>query len=142
MDNFIENLKKGMKTAKSEAGRLTKTLAGKTGSIVDSTKIAIAKNGTESKINELYAKIGKIVYDKHSHGKEIGGEIGELCIHLDKFVSELNDLNEQLAELKNTVTCPSCGSDNCKESTFCSDCGARLSSNSDTATVDIVSEDD
>lgn len=142
MDNIIENIKKGMQTAKTEAGKLTKVVMDKTNSLVDSTKLTLAKNSTENKLNELYSQIGKAVYEEYRNGAEFDGEIGVNCVEIDKFRSELDDLNEQLAELKNIVECPDCGQACSKDSDYCPKCGTKLTDADNTipfdTTVDVI----
>ena len=56
MDKLIDTIKKGLSIAVTEAGKLTKTVAGKTNNLVDVTKLNLALNETERKISGLYEK--------------------------------------------------------------------------------------
>lgn len=138
MEKLIENLKNSVQTAKSEAGKLAKVVIDKTNNIVDTTKLSLAKNDTEGKINKLYQQIGEIVYKKYLADGETETDINDICIELDKFKTELDDLNEQIAELKNTVVCPSCGENNNKGNEYCSKCGTHLSGTVQSAAPDVI----
>lgn len=137
MENFLDTVKKGLSVALSEAGKLTKTVAGKTNNIVDVTKLNIALSDTERKIAALEEKIGETVYAKYSEEAEIAvADFEELCKEIDAFKAEQESIKAQIAELKNAVTCPECGINNDKANTFCSKCGAKL-----TQTEEAVEED-
>lgn len=138
MDAIYENIKKGVQTVKTEAGKLTKAVIGKTNNIVDITKLNLVKTETEGKINKLYQQIGESVYDRYLSGTNPDGDISGICIEIDKFKNELKDLNEQLAEYKNTVACPECGQYNSKDSDYCSKCGSHISVKPQYAAPDVV----
>ncbi len=126
MDNFIDALKKGFSVVASETKKISKTVAGKTNTFVDVTKLNIALSDTEKKISAIYEKIGKTVYEKYSEGAPITDAFSDLCEEIDEFVAEQESLKSQIAELKNTISCPECAQNNDKNSDFCSKCGAKL----------------
>ncbi len=128
MDKLLDTIKKGLSIAVTEAGKLTKTVAGKTNNIVDVTKLNLALNETERKISALYEKIGEGIYLKYSEDSLAYDEFGDILKEIDSFKAEQESLKAQIAELKNAITCPGCGSNNDKTSEFCSKCGAKLSS--------------
>ena len=147
MDKLFDNLKKGVSIAKNEAEKFTKVVIDKTTNIVDITKLNLSKSDAENKINKLYEQIGEIVYKEYANGIEFDGKIGDLCIEIDKFKAQTDEINEQIASLKNTVVCTDCGQYNEKSSEYCSKCGAKLNPE-DTVTVtpdaviDIVPKDE
>ena len=127
MDKFIDNLKKGVSIAVSEAEKLTKVVAGKTSNIVDATKLNIALSDTEKKMNKLYTAIGEAIYADYANDEDIPEQFVELCSQIEDFKTEADAIRVQLAELKSSVICPSCSSSNEKGSEYCSKCGAKLS---------------
>ncbi len=146
MDKLIDNIKKNVSIAKNEAEKFTKVVIDKTTNIVDITKLTLAKNDAEGKVTRLYEQIGEIVWDKHNDGTDFDGKIGELCVEIDKFKSELEELKKQISGLKNTSICSACGQSNDKSSEYCSKCGSRLSDDeTETVTpdeiIDVVPED-
>ena len=130
MDKFIDALKKGFSIVASETKKISKTVAGKTNTLVDVTKLNIALSDTEKKISAIYEKIGKTVYEKYSEGAPVTDAFSDLCEEIDAFIVEQESLKAQIAELKNTVSCPECGQNNDKNSVFCSKCGAKLTQDS------------
>lgn len=140
MDKLIDTIKKGLSIAVTEAGKLTKTVAGKTNNLVDVTKLNIALNETERKISGLYEKIGETVYAKYTNDELNCQEFDEILKEIDSFKAEQEGLKAQIAELKNAITCPECGANNDKGSEFCSKCGAKLSCDAEECEEDKVIE--
>ncbi|MBQ7985655.1 MAG: zinc ribbon domain-containing protein [Clostridia bacterium] len=140
MDKLLDTIKKGLSIAVTEAGKLTKTVAGKTNNIVDVTKLNLALNETERKISALYEKIGETVYAKYSDGALECDEFDEILKEIDAFKAEQEGLKAQIAELKNAITCPECGANNDKGSDFCSKCGAKLAGDCEKPEEDKVIE--
>ena len=140
MDKFIDTIKKTLSVAVTEAGKLTKTVAGKTNNFVDVTKLNLALNEADKKISSLYQKIGETVYSKYLMDELNCTEFDEILSEIDNFKAEQESLKAQIAELKNAVTCPECGANNDKGSEFCSKCGAKLSGDSEAPCEDKVIE--
>ena len=140
MDKLIDTLKKGFSVALSEAGKFTKTVAGKTTNIVDVTKLNLALGDTERKISALYEKIGETIYSKYAEGASDFDEFEGILKEVDAFKTEQESIKAQIAELKNAITCPECGANNDQNSEFCSKCGAKLSQEPEDAQEDKVIE--
>lgn len=146
MGTLWDVLKDKLSSAKDGAEKFAKIAIDKTTNVVDITKLNLAKNEADSKINKLYAKIGEMFYEKYKDGEDFGGDIGEIMIEIDKFKAEAEELKEQIALLKSTAPCPECGQQNDKASEYCSKCGAKLTEDDlaqeEDNSVDIVSEDE
>ena len=150
MSTLWDDLKGKFSKATEEAGKIAKIALDKTTNAVDITKLNIAKSEADAKINKLYAKIGEAVYEQAKDGKEFDGVIGESLVEIEKFKEESEDLRAQIAALKSTAPCPSCGQQNDKASEYCSKCGAKLSEDAEepaedegeNSAVDVVSDED
>ena len=149
MSSLWDDLKDKLGAAKESGKKFAKIAIDKTTNAVDITKLNLAKNEADSKANKLFAKIGEVIYEKYKDGGEFSSEIEEILIEIDKFKAEADELKEQIAALKSTSACPSCGQQNDKSSEYCSKCGAKLTEYSEDAapedtgedaTVDIVSD--
>jgi len=140
VDKLIDTIKKGLSIAVTEAGKITKTVAGKTNNFVDVTKLNLALNEAEKKVSALYEKIGETVYGKYAEGELNCNEFDEILKEIDAFKAEQESLKAQIAELKNSITCPECGANNDKGSEFCSKCGSKLSADVESADEDKVIE--
>lgn len=127
MDKLLDNLKKGVQVAVNEAEKLTKVVADKTSNIVDVTKLNLSLSETERKINKLYCSIGEIVYADYEDGEELSGKTADICAEIEELKAEAEGIKEQIASLKASIACPSCGQYNDKSNDYCSKCGQKLS---------------
>ena len=135
MDNFLDNLKKGMSVALNGTEKLAKVVKDKTVTAYDTTKLNLALNSTEGKMNKHYQKIGEIIYQQYKDNRNVGEEIEAYCEEIDSFCVEINELKSRIAELKNSSVCPHCGNPTDKSGDFCSKCGARLTDDDDVIQV-------
>lgn len=131
MENILDNIKKGMGVALTEAGKLTKVVTKKTVHIYDTTKLNIALNDTQGRVDKHYKKIGEIIYGRYLDNRDVGDEIEGYCEEIDAFMEEIKSLKDKIATLKNSSACPSCGHNNDTSSSFCSKCGRGLSNDDD-----------
>ncbi len=78
----------------------------------------------ESRINAAYLSIGKRFYEENA------GEVMEAYIQDFSVITEskakIQNLKEQLKQLKGVFKCPQCGAEVPASSAFCSSCGAKL----------------
>ena len=100
MEEVFDKIKVQANRAKDEAKKWTKNVIDKTNNVVNQTKLKFAINETKDKINEIYAEIGKTVYEEIEVGGNIGDAVREKCEKIDALQIELGELKEQLAELK------------------------------------------
>ena len=140
MDKLFDNIKKGMNIAISGAEKLTKVVKNKSVHIYDVTKLNLALNDTEGKLNKHYQKIGEIIYGKYLDNRDLDDEIENYCQEIDDFLAEINEIKERISTLKNTSLCPACGQSTEKDSEYCSKCGSKLGGDDDV--IQVVDVDD
>ncbi len=75
-------------------------------------------------LNKLYLEIGKIYYDTHKDDEE--KEFKEQMLLIKDALEVLDELKQQLGQIKGTVKCTACGQDMPIEADFCSKCGTKL----------------
>ncbi len=75
-------------------------------------------------LNKLYLEIGKIYYDAHKDDEE--KEFKEQMLLIKDAREVLDELKQQLGQIKGTVKCTACGQDMPIEADFCSKCGTKL----------------
>ena len=125
MNDVMEKIKEQAVKVKDGAVKLTRKVVGKTNNVVDQTKVKFAISDVNSKINDVYTKIGEELYKSRVEGTS-APDFAEEYEKLDGLHSEVEDLNAQLSELKETTQCPSCKTYNDKNNEYCSKCGAYL----------------
>ncbi len=123
----MDKLKKGATKVFGEAEKFASAAVGKTGELVDQAKLNYAINSNEGKIEDIFAEVGKIVYDEYKNGDIYNAEITEKLKTVDMLAEEIDELKVKIALLKKSVICPDCGAYNANSNEFCSKCGAELS---------------
>ena len=127
MDEIFDKIKSYADVAIDRAGKFGKTAASKTENAVSRAKVKYAINETEGQIKNIYTTLGEKVYLKYLEGEgNITGDWAEDCEKISSFNEELDSLNAQLADLRESVKCEYCGAYNSTENAFCSKCGAKL----------------
>lgn len=124
MSDFFEKVKANAFKTKDEAVKIGKQVMDKAGNVVSQTKLNFAVSDAENKIKEIYTEMGKAVYSDYKEGGLLSEDAKENCEKIDNLLKEIDALKEQIAELKDSVKCPNCGSLNKQGSSFCSKCGA------------------
>lgn len=126
----IDNISQKVKTVASnvidETGKMTKSVVKKSESFIEQSKLKFAQNDIEKKMNDVYAAIGKYVYEQHREGVEFTDVVGENCSVLDELNDELKEIKVQIADVKNSVICSECENLNSAENLYCAKCGAKL----------------
>ncbi len=126
MDEIFDKIKTYADVAIDQAGKLGKSAASKTENVVSRAKVKYAISETEGQIKAIYTALGEKVYKKYLEGGDITGDWLEDCEKISGFNAELESLNAQLAELRESVKCGECGTYNSSDNKFCSKCGAKL----------------
>lgn len=131
MDEFFDRLKDGAYKAKGGAERIAKEFAKRTTNAITYTKLSFALNEAQKNVNDIYAEIGKSMYEKYLDGEPVDEALSTSFEQLDRLMDEIASLNEKTAELRNSIKCPECGASNPAEADFCIKCGSHLSHDKD-----------
>lgn len=110
-----------------KASKTYKGAAEKTSKIAKETKLKMAINECNTKINNEYKAIGEYIYNKHLNKEKIAVD-DQLKISF-KTIDSLNDEIEEnyklVLSLKNMKKCEKCGNEMEIEANFCPDCGKK-----------------
>lgn len=109
-----------------KASQTYKNTAEKTNKITREMKLKSLINEDKSKIEKLYAEIGKKVYEKHIREENINikNELADECTKIDAYAKEIEDMRMEMLSLKNLRLCKVCGTEINLNAKFCSKCGA------------------
>ena len=106
--------------------KLKKTVVKGTNMVVEASKLTISLSEKKSTLKDLYEEIGRKVY--HSGNEEIvdqlvvSNEISEIT----RLNAEIENIEAQLAEIKNKQKCPNCGSNIGNNDAYCKICGYKI----------------
>ncbi|MCX7923380.1 MAG: zinc ribbon domain-containing protein [Clostridia bacterium] len=108
--------------------RVTETAraaAKKSSDIVEVTKLTMAINTEEDKIEKAYAEIGKIVYLKFAEGEAVADEVKGFCEDIKLFEQNIEEIKQKILDLRKVKVCPECTAELEPEMAFCHKCGAK-----------------
>lgn len=109
-----------------KATQAYKVTADKTVKLTKETKLKLKMNELKSQINDLYAEIGKKVYEKHLIDEpiDIKKELEEECTKIDVLSNQIESNLKDCLELKDKKQCENCATQFNKNYKFCPECGA------------------
>lgn len=109
--------------------------------ISDLARIRMEIRSKQDYLNKLFLEIGKIYYDAHKDDEE--KEFKEQMLLVKDAQEVIEELNQQLGQIKGMVRCAACGQDMPMEADYCSKCGRKLvKPEKETAEAEDVSDTD
>lgn len=118
---FKDGFSKFTKSVENSA----KSVAKKSGGVMESSKLNKEVASEEDRINKNYMEIGKLVFAKFKEGESFGEDLGSLCSEIVEIQENIEDLKEKIAFLKNMKLCPNCRREMDINTSFCPDCGTK-----------------
>lgn len=110
------------KIAKS-VGNGAVSVAKKSGSVMEITKLNINIQSEEEKIRALHSQIGVIIYSKYINQENIDTDLIDICKRIQDHESRVKELSEKILNIKSVKLCEKCGNELGLEVTFCEKCG-------------------
>ena len=92
--------------------------------ISELARIRMEIRSKQDYLNKLFLEIGRIYYDAHKDDEE--KEFKEEMLLVKDAQEVLEELRQQLGQIKGMVKCTECGNDMPMEADYCSKCGAKL----------------
>ena len=90
----------------------------------DTQKANMDIKEAQRQIDSLYAQIGRGYVD--AHPMEAEAEYGNYLSQIKAAKNHIEELQENIREIKHLSTCPKCGGDISENAEFCPFCGAKL----------------
>ncbi len=90
----------------------------------DLARIRMELRAKQDYLNKLFLEIGKIYYDAHKDDEE--KEFKEQMLLVKDAQEVIEELKQQLGQIKGMVTCAECGQEMPLEADYCSKCGTKL----------------
>jgi len=102
------------------------TVGKRTNELIDVSKLRLNIAEVGKKITAEYTEIGRLFCEGKKQEADVSTEMEEHLATVEELNAQMDALNERLLELKKTVKCPNCGTENTKDNLFCPKCGAKL----------------
>ena len=126
LNELLEKVKIGAKDAGKFAARTAKDAGKKAGEVYNTSKHQIAIFDIKNDISDLYKEIGALVYSTHKQGVETADVIEEKLAIIEEKEARIAELQEMINDIKDSKTCPSCGTKSEKSAEFCKKCGNKI----------------
>ncbi len=131
---LLDKLGEIVKTAATKTEEITKTIGEKAEAAMEIQKLTMLVNKEESKIENTYKKIGKMVFEKSHTCDSMPEVFKEECDAIKASLAEIEELKFKISSIKATafngdepkVSCPNCGAAVGVSAKFCSECGAKM----------------
>ena len=105
---------------------LAKNAVQKSSEVMEITKLNVNINTEEEGLNDLFIKLGKYCFEKYIKGETTDNTVAEICKEIKIHQENINYFKEKVNEIKNVITCASCGKENPKTNEMCGKCGKPL----------------
>ena len=132
---ILEDLLLNARTAVDTVGK-------KAGQVIDVSKLSLAAADLKSEISRKCEILGRITYEAKTTDKNYDKTIDELVEKIKDLNSQLDSVNDVIANSKQKIKCPVCATYNAKGAIFCNKCGERLSVQTDDESANAVTSDD
>ncbi len=117
--SFFDDVINTTKSAAATAGK-------KTDEAVKFTKLKIKESQITGDIKAHFEKLGQMSYEmkkaENADSSLFEAEVEEI----DKLYETLSEINNRLDDLRQEITCPTCGAKTKSDNSFCPKCGAKL----------------
>jgi len=106
---------------------MAKSVTKTSGDLFKTTKLSMTVSSEQNALKNLYTEIGKKVHEIYQYGGTLGKYFDEKYLEIEAKERKINELKEQISQIKGVRECPKCGKSADRNSEFCPKCGIRLS---------------
>ena len=123
---LLDCIREGAVAASVNAADTARLAGKKAGQMVDAAKLNVQLFELSSDFNDILRQLGQVMYDTHT-GKESSAQaVSHLLGQADEVAQRREQVRERISALRQSSTCPHCGSLCGREDKFCRGCGAPL----------------
>lgn len=92
--------------------------------VAEILQIKAQVSSEKSKLNQLYAAVGKIYVESHQENEDDACK--DLYTEIHNVLANIRSLEEKIRELDGSKLCSTCGSSTEREAMYCSKCGSSV----------------
>ena len=96
------------------------------GQMVDVAKLNVQLFDLNGEYNDILRQLGQVMYDTHKGEVPENDQVSELLARADEKALKIAELKGRISDLKQALTCPSCGEPCGRGDKFCRHCGGAL----------------
>ena len=112
--------------AMNSAKQVISTAGRKTGTAMELSKMKLQVMQLRSQVQSTYERIGTLTYEQQKVGTD-NYDLIVVCIQeVDELLTEINEINAKISEMKDGVDCSRCRTVNSAGTVYCKSCGNRL----------------
>lgn len=115
--DFFDKLSDTLVSATKEVGQKAKGMT-------DLAKLQYDRKCKEDELRQKFEALGRKYYQRKK--AEMPEEDAADFEDIEMTIHQINDLNEEIMEVKGAKSCPNCGAKVADSASFCSNCGAKL----------------
>jgi len=106
--------------------QFTKKVTSTSGDLLKTTKLSMSVSTEQNNLKNLYLEIGKKVHEIYRYGGNLGKFFDEKYMELEASERKIEELKEQIAQIKGVRECSKCGKTAERTAEFCPKCGIRF----------------
>ncbi|MCL2527413.1 MAG: hypothetical protein FWE42_03255 [Defluviitaleaceae bacterium] len=104
----------------------TKNATKTSGDLFKTTKLSMSVSSEQTALKNLYLEIGKKVHEIYQYGGTLGKFFDEKFLELEACERKIEELKEEIAQIKGVRECGKCGKSAERTAEFCPKCGLRF----------------
>jgi len=104
----------------------TKNVTKSSGDLFKTTRLSMNVSSEQTNLKNLYLEIGKKVHEIYQYGGTLGKFFDEKYLELEACERKINELKDQIAQIKGVRECTKCGKSAERTAEFCPKCGIRF----------------
>jgi len=105
----------------------TKSVTKTSGDLFKTTRLSMSVSSEQNVLKNLYMEIGKKVHEIYQYGGTLGKYFDEKYLEIEASERKINELKEQISQIKGVRECPKCSKTVERAAEFCPKCGIRMS---------------
>jgi len=115
----------------------TKNVTKSSGDLFKTTRLSMSVSTEQNNIKNLHLEIGKKVHEIYQYGGNLGKFFDEKYREIEACELRIEELKEQISQIKGTRECSKCGKSAERTAEFCPKCGIRMVASSAEATAPV-----
>jgi len=115
-----------MSDIRDTISNFTRNVTKTSGDLFKTTKLSMSVSTEQAALKNLYMEVGKKVHEIYQYGGNLGKFFDEKYAEMEACERKIEELKEEISQIKGVRECPKCGKTAERSSEFCPKCGLRF----------------